>query len=275
MKKMNVLAMPKRDYFVQAEIDRLRVNMGFVGVDKKVIMVASSVPGEGKSYISISIWSELAKAGNRVCLVDADMRKSNMRSSLRLSTMNGEEFIGLSHYLAGYVEAEDIIYATGMEGAYIIPTLTLVNPSLLFEGDRLDKLIAQLRDSFDYVVIDTPPLGAVSDGQLIASKCDGCILVVRAHDTARSAVKRSIQQIEAVKCPLLGLVLNRIDNKRATGYYYAGYKSKGYEKYYTSGSASSRVRAPKEKGSRVASRKAPQMKAPQEQTAKEPEVAAK
>jgi len=237
MNKLNVRAMPQPDYFVQSELDRLRVNVGFAGTDKKVIMVTSSMPNEGKSYIATSLWIELAKAGNRVCLVDSDMRKSDLRNSLRLSTAGGENFIGLSHYLAGYVDMNEIVYSTDLNRAYLVPTLTLINPSLLLEGDRLDQLIALLRNNFDYVIVDTPPLGIVSDGQVIASKCDGCILVVRAHETSKSNVRNCVRQIESVGCPLLGVVLNRVENSRTRGYYSKGYYANGYTKYYTNAHA--------------------------------------
>jgi len=232
MNKINIQSLPQPDYFVQSELDRLRVNVGFAGTDKRVIMVTSTVPNEGKSYITQNLWLELAKAGYRVCLVDADMRKSETRSSLRLATSSGEKLVGLSHYLAGYTNIEDVIYETNLGQAYIIPTLTLVNPSLLLEGERVDNLLSYLRENFDYVLVDTPPLGIVSDGQLFASKCDGCVLVVRAHETSKNSVKNSIRQVNAVNCPLIGIVLNRVESHRARGYYSKDYYSKGYSKYY-------------------------------------------
>ncbi len=235
MAHITIGALPRPDYFVQSEIDRLRVNVGFAGADKKIIMVTSSEPNEGKSYISVNLWNELAKAGKNVCYVDADMRKSNLRTTLRLST-GSEEFLGLSHFLAGRAEVKDIIYSTDIDGAYIIPTVTLVNPSLLLEGKRFGNLLQSLRQSFDYVIVDTPPLEIVSDGQMIASKCDGCILVVRAHATGRGAVRGSLLHLQQVGCPLLGVVLNRLENKRIKGQYYKkGYYSKGYytRAYYT------------------------------------------
>ncbi len=229
MNKITIGNMPRPDYFVQSEIDRLRVNVGFAGADKKVIMVTSSVPNEGKSYISVNLWSELAKAGKSVCFLDADMRKSVLRTELNLST-DRESFAGLSHYLAGYLEVQDLIYATDRAGAYMIPTATLVNPSLLLESERFDTLLETLRRSFDYVIVDTPPMGIVSDGQFIAAKCDGCILVVRAHSTSRVDVKNSLQQLKTVDCPLLGVVLNRVENGKSKGYYSKTY----YNTYYSS-----------------------------------------
>lgn len=239
MNQLTIGKLPKKDYYVQTEIDRLRVNVGFIGADKKVIVMTSSEPNEGKSFISTCLWAELAKAGKNACLVDADMRKSVLRNELQIQTA-GKSFEGLSHYLAGNCELEEIIYSTNIENAYLIPTTTLLNPSLLLEGDRLDKLFAYLRETFDYVIVDTPPLGIVSDGQLIADKCDGCILVVRAHATSRGAVRNSLLQLERVNCQLFGTVLNRVENKRA-GRYYRKYYSKGYYSkayYYYSNAAS-------------------------------------
>ena len=234
MSQITIGNLPEKDYFVQSEIDRLRVNIGFLGEEKKMIMVTSSEPDEGKSYISVSIWDELAKAGKKVCFVDMDMRKSVLRSELHLKTEK-EEFIGLSHYLAGQCKVSDIIYTTERENAFLIPTITLINPSILLEGARFDALLKGLRDAFDYVILDTPPLGLVSDGQLIAGKCDGCILVVRAHKTGRAAVREAVMQLRRVDCPLLGVVLNRMEFQHAKGYYRKGYY-RGYGKgYYSKG----------------------------------------
>jgi len=219
--------MPHPDYFVQSEIDRLRVNVGFSGTEKKIIMITSSEPNEGKSYVSVNLWNELVNAGKSVCFVDADMRKSDLRNTLRFTT-DREEFAGLSHYLAGYVNAEEVIYSTDRKKAFFVPTATLVNPSLLLEGKRLNSLLQGLRQSFDYVIVDTPPLGVVSDGQMIATKCDGCILVIRAHATSKAAVRNSLVQLQQVECPLIGIVLNRVEDRRAKGYYAKGYYSKVY-----------------------------------------------
>ena len=235
MKVMKVNQFPLLDYFTEEAIDRLRVNVGFTGMNKKVIMITSSVPNEGKSYVSANLWRQLAMAGKRTVLVDADMRKTEMRSTLRLTTDN--EFAGLSHYLAGQASIEDILYATNQANAYIIPTTTLINPSLLLEGDRLQVLLQTLRERFDYILVDTPPLGVVSDGQRFATMCDGCLLVIRAHSTSRSLIKESLAQLERVNCPLIGPVLNRVEEKRSTYYHAGGYYSKRTKYYYASDSA--------------------------------------
>ena len=226
MNRMIIGKMPEMDYFVQSAVDRLRVNIGFIGAEKKVLMFSSSEPSEGKSYISTNIWIELAKAGKRVCLVDADMRKSVLRGELNLRLEDKDEFLGLTHYLAG-TNLNDVIYSTNIANAFIIPTVTIDNPSLLLESDRFDRMLDVLRDHFDYVIIDTPPLRLISDGQLIAKKCDGCIFVVRAHSTSRSMVRECLNHLERAGCPLLGVVLNQVEASKGGRYYKKTY----YKKY--------------------------------------------
>lgn len=227
MKQIGMKQLNAPDYFVQSELDRLRVSIGFSGAEKKLIMFTSSEPNEGKSYISLNIWADLAKSGKRVCFLDCDMRKSTLRSTLQLST-GTDEFKGLAHYLSGQAELTDVVYSTELANGYLIPTTTMVNPSFLLEEKRFDDMLTVLRREFDYVIIDTPPLGLVSDGQKIASKVDGCILVIRAHATPRSMVQGSLSQLEQANCPLLGTVLNRVDQDKEKGSYSSGYYSRRY-----------------------------------------------
>lgn len=227
--------LPDSDYYVENAIDRLRANVGFSGSDKKVIMVTSSVPGEGKSFVSSSLWLSLAKSGKRTLFVDLDIRKSNIRNTLRLSFE--DEMKGMSHYLAGISPIDKVIYMTDVENAYIAPTLTLVNPSLLFEGNALKKFIDAVKDAFDYVILDTPPLTIVSDGLQIGKLADCAVLVVRAHSTTRTAIRDSLNQLNSISCPILGTVLNRLSEKRSNSKYYS---NKYYSKYYSSEKESSK-----------------------------------
>jgi capsular exopolysaccharide synthesis family protein len=232
MKQVKIKQLVENDYFVQTEFDRLRVNVGFTGVDKKVIMISSSRPNEGKSFVTTGLWIELAKAGKQVCFIDADMRNSYMRSNLRMKFADSENgFLGLSHYLAG-ASMDDIIYSTNLENAYIIPTTNIENPSLLLEGDRFKTLLSYLRTQFDYVIIDTPPLELISDGQRIAGICDGCILVIKAHTTSRADVQRCISMLDRSGCPLLGVVLNQQEDKKIGKYHKYAYQD--YKYYYGS-----------------------------------------
>ena len=136
--------------------------------------------------------------------------------------------MGLNHYLSGMAEYEDVIYSTNIPNGYMVPcTQLLENPSALLEDVRFKELLNTLSENYRFVIIDSPPLGSVADGALIASLCDGAVLVVRAGTTPRTLIKQSLYEIQQSGCKLLGTVLNRADVKgRAYGKY--GYGKYGY-----------------------------------------------
>ena len=125
-------------------------------------------------------------------------------------------------------EYEDVVYSTNIPNGYMVPcTQLLENPSALLEDVRFKELLNTLSENYRFVIIDSPPLGSVSDGALIASLCDGAVLVVRAGTTPRTLIKQSLYEIQQSGCKLLGTVLNRADVKgRAYGKY--GYGKYGY-----------------------------------------------
>ena len=232
MRHLHLSLQKEPDYFVQTELDKLRVSVGFLGAERKVLLFTSSEPNEGKSFISVNTWLDLAKAGKRVCFVDADMRKSNLRSTLKLIPQEGE-FLGLSHLLSGQAKLSEVLYSTTQENAYMIPTTTLINPSLLLEDRMFEELMTVLRRDFDYIIVDTPPVGLLSDGLMVAKRCDGAVLVVRAHTTRRESALNVVRQLEQFNCPLMGVVLNRVDLEKSKNYY-SGYYSKYYSSSYYS-----------------------------------------
>ena len=129
--------------------------------------------------------------------------------------------MGLNHYLSGMAEYEDVVYSTNIPNGYMVPcTQLLENPSALLEDVRFKELLNTLSENYRFVIIDSPPLGSVADGALIASLCDGAVLVVRAGTTPRTLIKQSLYEIQQSGCKLLGTVLNRADVKgRAYGKY--------------------------------------------------------
>ena len=231
MKKLTLKRLDTLPYGAQESLNRLRVNLGFCGKEYKKIIVTSSTPGEGKSFVSVNLWRMLAEAGHKVVLVDADIRKSMMRS--RHQIVGGEEnYIGITFYLSGQAEMEDILYETNVENGYMVPVAyTVSNPAILLQNERFPKLLDYLAERFDYVLVDTPPLTNVADGDLIASHCDGALLVVRSGVTPRQLIATSIKQLERANCKLMGIALNRVDVKKDAryskyskyGYYYSSY----------------------------------------------------
>lgn len=217
-------------YDVEEALNRLRVNIGFCGKQYKKILITSSTPDEGKSFISVNLWRHLAEAGNRVVLVDLDLRKSVLRARYQIHS-GDKDFLGVAHYLSDQAKLEDVVYETNLENAYFVPTAsTVTNPTILLQSERFDSMLDHLSEEFDYVLIDTPPLANVADGGFIASKCDGAVLVVRSGKTPRNLISASVKQIERSGCDLMGVVLNRTEMKNSM--YYSKYAKYGY--YYSS-----------------------------------------
>ena len=236
---------PQLPYSVEEAINRLRINISFVGNDVRKIMVISSEPNEGKSFVAINLWNQMAEAGERVILVDADMRNSTMYNKYDLQREDGQEMKGLSHYLAGNADLSEVLVHTKYGAGDLIPNVeNIVNPSMLLESTRTRELLDALARHYRYVFVDAPPLGLVSDGERIGNMCDGAILCVRAASTPKGIVKEAARQLERAGCPLLGIVLNRVDeSKGGYGYgrkygkygHYGKYGGKYYGSYYGDG----------------------------------------
>lgn len=218
-------------YAVEEAMNRLRVNIKFCGKNTKKILIISSVPNEGKSTVSVHLWKMLAEAGFPSVLVDLDLRKSVLKE--RLEFQHKGEITGLDYYLSGLSEYQDVVYETNISNGYVVPVSNLLeNPSALLEDPRMGELLNRLEEDYRYVIIDSPPLDSVADGALIASLCDGAILVVRSGMTSKRLVRQSLQQLDRVHCRLLGMVLNRVETKsRAYQKYYGKYGSY-YNDYY-------------------------------------------
>lgn len=225
---MNIRELP---YAVEEAMNRLRVNIKFCGKNTKKILIISSVPNEGKSIVSVHLWKMLAEAGFPSVLVDLDLRKSVLKE--RLEFQHKGEITGLDYYLSGLSEYQDVVYETNISNGYVVPVSNLLeNPSALLEDPRMGELLNRLEEDYRYVIIDSPPLDSVADGALIASLCDGAILVVRSGMTSKRLVRQSLQQLDRVHCRLLGMVLNRVETKsRAYQKYYGKYGSY-YNDYY-------------------------------------------
>lgn len=221
----NLTSLP---FDVEESINQLRVNLSFNPAGTKVIFVTSTVPNEGKSFIAFNLWRSLAATEKRVLLIDADLRMSTMRNDYDFSVENS--YVGLAHYLSGQAGINDVVYDTNIPNGFIVPVTNLiVNPAPLLESDRYEHLIKQTREIFDYVIIDTPPLGSVADALNISRYTDGCLLVVRSGGISRKLVKESVDSLKRVNASLLGVVLNRVDIKKQGGYYRSYYK---YGYYY-------------------------------------------
>ena len=222
---------PDLPYSVEEAVNRLRINVSFLGSDVRKIMIVSSEPNEGKSFVAMNLWRQMALAGEKSILIDADLRKSVMIEQYGIERQDGKEVWGLSHYLSDNKKLVDCILSTDLEGGDLLPNANnIVNPSMLLDGERFSQLLDQLSAEYRYVFLDVPPLGLVSDGERVGHLCDGAILVVRSGVTSRGIVRDSVSQLQRAGCPLLGIVLNRAG--AGSGKYYHKYYGKYYGKYY-------------------------------------------
>lgn len=231
---MNILTITKKSDFsfeTAESLNQFRMNLGFCGNNVRKIMVTSSLPGEGKSFISYHLWEMLAELGSSVLLIDCDLRKSAMKNKLGLT--DTDLTYGIEHYLSGQVNEEDVIYATNVNNGYMIPCLSsVINPTVLLESDYFSRLMNEAGKKFDYVILDTAPVGSVADALNNAGYSDGTVLVVRSNDTPRKYITHTLELLKRTSTPLLGMVLNRMDTSSRTSSYYRYYNRKGYDHYY-------------------------------------------
>lgn len=198
---------------------QLRTNLQFVNATSstEVMLITSAVPGEGKSLTSVNLALSFAEFGERVLLVDADLRRPTLAGYLDV-----ERDIGLSGVLAGTTELEQAIQPWGTDGLHVLPSGQLPpNPAELLGSKAMSDLISKVRTDFDKVVIDAPPLLPVTDAALVSAYADGVVMVIRWGRTHRSQVTGAVEALAQVKATLLGGVLNMRRLSRAERHSYA------------------------------------------------------
>jgi capsular exopolysaccharide synthesis family protein len=207
--------------FVNEAYKYLRTNIMFCGIGVKALCVTSCVPNEGKSDVSFNLAVSLAESGKKVVFIDADLRKSDI---IRRYNPDLAVF-GLSHYLSAQNKIEDILYETNMDNLDIVFSGPVPpNPSELLGSDSFSDLVEIFRKVYDYIIVDTPPVGSVIDSAVVAQKCDGVILVIESDAISYKLAQKVVKQIEKSGSRILGAVLNKYEHdKRLYGYKYISY----------------------------------------------------
>ena len=200
----------KVDHSIDEAYKALRTNIQFCVADKKVLAFTSCTPNEGKSNVTFHLAASLAESGKSVLLIDADLRKSVLLGRVEVD----EEVMGLTHYLSKQAKLSDVICATNLPKFHIVFSGVIPpNPAELL-GSRLFKdMIRLVRDVYDYIIIDTPPLGRVLDSAVIADACDGTVIVIESGSISYHFVQEVKAQLEKANCPIIGVVLNKVDSK--------------------------------------------------------------
>ena len=201
----------------------LRTNVTFVGAEKPIqfVAVTSPGPGEGKSTTATNLALTLSLSGHRTILIDGDLRRPQTHRAFGIV-----QDPGLTDVLVGAVDPREAIRPGVSERLDLLPAgSTPPNPSELLGSERMGSLISELRQQYDYIIIDTPPVLPVTDAVVVASGADATILVVRSGDTEERTAQRALEQLERVGARIAGAVLNGITSKRESYYSYYNYRS--------------------------------------------------
>ena len=230
--KANSLFVPKNPKSVIAESFRtIRTNLQYIASEKKqkVIAVTSTVGGEGKTFCSMNLASIFALSGNKTILIGGDLRKPKIKQDFEIKSD-----IGLSNYLIGKVEKKDIIFKTELQHLNVIPSgPTPPNPAELLESEKMIELITMLKKDYDCIVLDTPPIGLVTDGVVLMKNADISLFVVR-HNYTKIKSLSIVNNLHHQKIiQNLNIIINDFsyeDNSYGYGYGY-GYGTNGYGYY--------------------------------------------
>lgn len=199
----------------------LRTNIQYSSFDDeyKTIVVTSSEPGEGKSTISGNLALVLAQGESNVLLIDCDMRKPTLHKKFAISNTSG-----LSDLLQckSKMNLEKISYKYNNNLTIITSGKIPPNPSEMLASKAMSNFLEEMKSKFDYIILDTPPIHAVTDSQILARKVDGVLLVVRANKTKKDLVNNSINSIKNIKANFIGVVLNGVDISDNKYYQYYG-----------------------------------------------------
>lgn len=201
----------------------LRTNLQFLGLDKplKSFLVTSATPAEGKSTVAANLAVAFAQTGSRVCLVDADLRRPMVHKLLGM-----DNWTGLTAVLVNPDDLEKGLRESTVPGLKVMTAGPIPpNPAELLASGRMAELVHLLEDRFDTVIMDTPPVLAVTDAAVLAPKVGGVVLVARVGKVARQQVRRAKDALEAVQARVLGAVLDAAKPEGRDGYYYYYYGS--------------------------------------------------
>jgi capsular exopolysaccharide synthesis family protein len=200
-----------------------------LGGPPKVILVTSALPQEGKTTTSINTAIVLAQKGTRVLLIDADLRRPSIHKTLGMGPKTG-----LSNVLTGNATLQQAVVRSPL-----LPTLFILtagtpppNPAELLASSNMRDILAELREEYDHIIVDTPPTLSVTDAVVMSTRADAVVLVIRSGQTTKQALRRSRELLLQVNARVAGVLLNAVDLTSPDYYYYYEYQGKYGHRYY-------------------------------------------
>ncbi|MBC8205450.1 polysaccharide biosynthesis tyrosine autokinase [bacterium] len=216
----------------------LRTNIQFARLDKpvRVILITSSATKEGKSTTTANLAITLAQSGSRTLMIDGDLRRPTLHNYFQL-----DRKMGLTNLITGEISFEQTVKPTDIPNLFLITCGDIPpNPAELVAADQMNKVLDRARSEFDFILVDSPPLIAVTDAVIMSTRVDGLLLVVSSGFVNRREVARAISILDNVKAKVLGVLINGLDIKRIYGSYYYYYHYYQYYYYYSSSRSKSK-----------------------------------
>lgn len=211
MKRLEITCFPALDYAAAEAMNALCTNLTFCGSEVKCIMITSCNGGEGKTFLAMNVARTMASLGKSVALIDADLRRSNIKAKFGLLFEGGPEY-GTTHYLASKCDMSEALYMTNIQSLCMMPVgRTVANPLPLLNTSRFSELLEELSSHLDYVFVDAPPVRLVIDAVEIAKSCDGTLFAVQYNSVRRRELMEAKLLIERTGCAILGAVLNQVN----------------------------------------------------------------
>ncbi|MGT2743149.1 tyrosine-protein kinase [Streptococcus plurextorum] len=195
---------------VEEYCNSIRTNIQFSGQNIRAIALTSVQPGEGKSTTSTNLAISFARAGFKTLLVDADIRNSVLTGTFKAQS----KVVGLTNFLSGNAYLSEAICETNVQNLFVIPAGKFApNPTTLLQNENFANMFDALREHYDYIIVDTAPIGLVIDAAIVAQRCDGVVLVTEAGAIKRKFIQKAKDQMEQSGAAFLGVILNKVDNQ--------------------------------------------------------------
>lgn len=195
----------------------LRTNIQYSSIDKKIrsIVITSARPEEGKSTVSGNLALSFAQNGKKVIIIDCDLRKPSMHKKFNISNL-----YGLSEVLIEKETLDNAIQEYNPNLCVLTSGKIPPNPAEMINSNSMNNLLQELKDEYDFIIIDSPPLENVTDGQILSAKVDGTILVIKAGESKMDAVKEAKNLLNKVGANIIGIVMNQVRKNKKDYYYY-------------------------------------------------------